>query len=1298
MNARRDRLVCIVSVLALVLLIPAANTLPVQVDTGSAADLTAVTHECRLYAAISNDMPAGLLQAHLLTDPNSLKYLSASNNIDGWGLGYYSDYGAMPIISRGQLAAFTDAGYDAAVNQVEASQPKIAIGHVRACNSGCCCRGCYTIPDPHPFYKDKHGTRWTFAHNGNLDKSRLLSLIDPAYLAANPPNGSDIPACDPTNSALVVSSELYFTLVLQNIEENGWNVVSGIAKTIKAMIQAGEYGEANFVMSDGSTVWAMRRASSSSYTLHYLYGTGYKAVASQYTSSSLGNWQLMQDYELVVLTGDSPPQSIRDVREYPNLLTYPYLGETTPTSVVISWATDRPGAAEVRYSLDASYNRVVAATNSTYDGKYWHSAAITGLTPGATYRYKVYTSGYDVTPWSEITFTTATEPSASLLTFVVLGDSRPTSESAQPSQGARNVAAQIDQQSFELALHTGDMVYSGGICSGDNSSWNQYIRAYFDLYQQSTSHIPFYTGLGDHEPSGGSCGYTGYTNVYNLPRNAPPGDQEEYYSFDWGNAHFVVLDTNQAYSVGSTQYNWLESDLQASTQPWQFVYFHTPAYSSGAQGSTIAVQTELVPLLETYGVDAVFSGHDHHYERTCPILDGACVAPQDGGVVYYVTGGGGAPLSATSGDWFTAYRNSAYHFIKAQIDDCRLRLEAINADDDVFDSYEIDHCPSGRPTAVKDSYATNEDTPLTVSAPGVLDNDSDVGGAPLTAVLVRGPAHGALTLNSDGGFAYTPGANWVGADRFTYRANNGVQDSNMATVSIAVQPVNDPPQAVNDSYTIDEDIQLSISAPGVLSNDDDIDSATLEAVRASGPAHGTLTLNRNGSFTYRPYANWSGTDSFTYVANDGALNSDVATVSIVVRSVNDPPQAANDSYAIDEDIQLSISAPGVLSNDSDIDSATLEAVRTSGPAHGTLTLNRNGSFTYRPYTNWNGTDSFAYVANDGASNSNTATVSILVRPISDPPNAVDDSVTTREDTPLPIAVLANDSDPDGDALTISGAAQPAHGTVIQARSVVTYSPSLHWTGTDSFTYTASDGTGRVDTATVRVTVLHGMPTTVTILLNPSALTANSNATAAITATVVDAANHPLQGVKLSGKVSPPALGNVTGLGATDATGRAFGLWSVGRLAGIGSLGIGDGTITGTTAITLNNPIPVITSLSPVTITWASAPFTLTVNGVDFVDGSGVYWNGAARATTFVSATQLQAAIPRQDVWRMGTMNITVSNPPPGGGMSEGAPFTVTAIKAYMPSIFWNPVLSLAPAVESVTAPDAPGNQQGHDPP
>src|SRR5207249_4819768 len=155
------------------------------------------------------------------------------------------------------------------------------------------------------------------------------------------------------------------------------------------------------------------------------------------------------------------------------------------------------------------------------------------------------------------------------------------------------------------------------------------------------------------------------------------------------------------------------------------------------------------------------------------------------------------------------------------------------------------------------------------------------------------------------------------------KANDGALDSNLATVALTITAVNDAPVAANDAFTTAEDTALVVAAPGVLGNDTDIDSATLRSELGPGAAHGTLVLNTNGSFTYTPEAKFNGGDSFTYKANDGALDSNVATVSLTIRPVNDAPVAANDSFATDEDTPLTVTTPGVLGNDTDIDSPTL---------------------------------------------------------------------------------------------------------------------------------------------------------------------------------------------------------------------------------------------------------------------------------------------------------------------------------------------------------------------------------------
>jgi VCBS repeat-containing protein len=290
------------------------------------------------------------------------------------------------------------------------------------------------------------------------------------------------------------------------------------------------------------------------------------------------------------------------------------------------------------------------------------------------------------------------------------------------------------------------------------------------------------------------------------------------------------------------------------------------------------------------------------------------------------------------------------------------------------------------PIALDDAYSTDEDAELTVAAPGVLDNDNDVDGDPLTAVLDGGPSNGTLALNSDGSFSYTPNADYSGSDSFTYVANDGTEDSDIATVTLTVNPANDAPVAADDGNSTDEDTPLTVAAPGVLGNDGDVDGDSLSAVLDIGPSHGTLELSGDGGFTYTPGADYFGADSFTYHANDDTLDSNIAIVILTVNPVNDAPTAADDAYSTDEDAELTVSAPeGVLGNDGDVDGDSLSAVLDGGPSNGTLTLNPDGSFTYTPNADYNGDDSFTYHASDGALDSGVAAVVITVNPVSEPP-------------------------------------------------------------------------------------------------------------------------------------------------------------------------------------------------------------------------------------------------------------------------------------------------------------------------
>lgn len=383
------------------------------------------------------------------------------------------------------------------------------------------------------------------------------------------------------------------------------------------------------------------------------------------------------------------------------------------------------------------------------------------------------------------------------------------------------------------------------------------------------------------------------------------------------------------------------------------------------------------------------------------------------------------------------------------------------------------------PVAFTDSYSGTEDVTLNVSASeGLLANDTDADNDQLTASLVTSPTNGTIVLAADGSFTYTPNAGFSGTDSFTYQANDGSLDSNVATVTLNISGDNDAPIAVADNYFVDEDDTLTTTASnGILVNDSDPDGDTLEAQLVDTTSNGSLTLNSDGTFTYTPDTDFEGTDSFTYQLTDGQLTSTTVTVTITVSDVNDAPVALNDGYTATEGQALVVNVSnGLLANDQDIDGDDLTVQLISGTSSGTLGLNADGSFTYTPGADFNGTDSFTYQAVDTSSaTSNTATVTINVTAVNELPQAVDDRIAVTAGVPISVdateGLTANDVDSDGDTLTVTLVSDVSHGTLtLNSDGSFDYTPDDGFVGTDEFTYVANDGTGDSNTAKVELVV------------------------------------------------------------------------------------------------------------------------------------------------------------------------------------------------------------------------------------
>jgi VCBS repeat-containing protein len=192
--------------------------------------------------------------------------------------------------------------------------------------------------------------------------------------------------------------------------------------------------------------------------------------------------------------------------------------------------------------------------------------------------------------------------------------------------------------------------------------------------------------------------------------------------------------------------------------------------------------------------------------------------------------------------------------------------------------------PNLPPIAAPDQYTTDEDVVLNVDrSHGVLVNDADLETRQLTAIKDSDPTHGTLTLNGDGSFSYTPEPNYSGPDSFTYHASDGTASSSIVTVTLTINPINDPPVALDDAFTTPgAGAALTVPAPGVLLNDGDVDGpAGITAQNPSDPAHGSVTLSPFGDFTYTPDPGATGSDQFTYQVTDGASVS-TATVTITI--------------------------------------------------------------------------------------------------------------------------------------------------------------------------------------------------------------------------------------------------------------------------------------------------------------------------------------------------------------------------------------------------------------------------------
>jgi hypothetical protein len=342
----------------------------------------------------------------------------------------------------------------------------------------------------------------------------------------------------------------------------------------------------------------------------------------------------------------------------------PYLQQVTASSALVVFRSTAPGVTVDVTKPDGSIVASVEAEEdgsaASADGAWQGVANIEGLEASTLYCYSL--RGLT----QPAGFRSAPAPgSGETVRFVVFGDS------GDGSGGQLAVHDQLFSVPFDLIVHTGDIAY-------DSGQRGELEQNFFGVYADLLSEFPIYPIAGNHDHATEDA--LAFREAFVLPENGGREGSERWYSFDWGDVHFVGLDTEK---IGAAQAAWLDRDLAATDKAWKIVFGHKPPFSSGEHGSDAAFAAHFVPVIEKHGVQLVLGGHDHDYERTRPMS----------GTTYVVTGGGGRNTRSVGSSSFTAFSEDVLHFVQVEVGPERLTLHAIDASGAEFDSARIPRVP-----------------------------------------------------------------------------------------------------------------------------------------------------------------------------------------------------------------------------------------------------------------------------------------------------------------------------------------------------------------------------------------------------------------------------------------------------------------------------------------------------------------------------------------------------------------------------------------------------------------------------
>ncbi len=424
------------------------------------------------------------------------------------------------------------------------------------------------------------------------------------------------------------------------------------------------------------------------------------------------------------------------------LTRHPSLWNVTTISIVVAWQTDVPSPGKVLYGTTPALGSESTDGLTTTD----HAVTLTGVAPGTRYFYQIV-SGADTLTAGDDTLRTAPSGAAPFR-FVAFGDC------GVDLQPQFDVAARVEALNPDLALILGDVIYEAGEAAN-------FTPRYFTPYRSIIRRSVWYPVVGNHDI--GTANGQPFLDAFHLPTNSKDGT-EKYYSFDYGNAHFVALDGNQIFNAD--MYDWVDADLAATAKRWKFVYFHQPMYSDpGTHGSDLTLRFYLEPIFAAHKVDLVFSGHNHYFSRTFPIQNGVAVDTAQGssyrdpgGVIYIVAGGGGRGLyGVTNGEPLVRSAWSVFHTMAVDVVGDSIYVQAVLPDGTVFDSLSI----------VKSVTTGVEITSFTASSEkeGIQLRWHAPGTAAMGFNLYRGLSVAGATQKLNGGSPIVGGPNYSYLDR-----------------------------------------------------------------------------------------------------------------------------------------------------------------------------------------------------------------------------------------------------------------------------------------------------------------------------------------------------------------------------------------------------------------------------------------------------------------------------------------------------------------------------------------------------